>query len=310
LAARQRLAASIDIEDPAQRGKRVLNASVASATPSNAAGAVAATTDQLGAWMPDVAGNVRIDQAWGSAQVMAAYHDASAGYYNPIVGGTAAQVTSNGHPGQATGWAVGGGFKLNNFLLPKDVFEFQANYGHGASGYVWSQTLYSPAYFYGSGNHLGMGISADGVFVSGGGVQLTDSWGFAAAYQHYWNAQWRTSVVGGYTAISYGSAANAALCGAPNGAIAGVFYSATFAPMTGGCAMSYSMSSVSTRTAWNPHPTLEIGLDLIWNHLDTASNGMLVAQTAAVGARPAGVYQVENQDSFIGVLRVQKTVLP
>ena len=31
--------------------------------------------------LPDIVGNLRIDQAWGSAQVMGAVHDVSAGYY-------------------------------------------------------------------------------------------------------------------------------------------------------------------------------------------------------------------------------------
>ena len=32
---------------------------------------------------PDVVGNLRIDQAWGSAQVMGAWHQVNASYYNP-----------------------------------------------------------------------------------------------------------------------------------------------------------------------------------------------------------------------------------
>jgi hypothetical protein len=292
--------ASIDVEDPVGgRAKRVVNASAASVA------ATTVTTDQLGAWMPDVAGNIRIDQAWGSAQIMAAYHDASGGYYSaPLAAGA---QTVNGHPGQASGWAIGGGFKLNNFLMPKDVLEFQIDYAKGATGYVWSQGLYGAPLMYGSGNNLGIGYSTDGVFVTGGGVQLTESWGMAAAYQHYWNAQWRTAVVGGYTEINYGSSANAALCGAAGSG--GVFYNSTFALASGACNMSFSMSSISTRTAWNPHPTLEIGLDLIWNHLNTAMDGAVLTQAAANGARPAGPYTVSDQDAFIGVLRVQKTVL-
>jgi hypothetical protein len=54
---------------------------------------------------------------------------------------------------------------------------------------------------------------------------------------------------------------------------------------------------------------LEIGLDLIWHHLNSAFSGSGVI-SAANGARPPGTYRFQNQDSFLAVLRVQKTVLP
>src|SRR5262249_44300024 len=46
---------------------------------------------------PDIIGNVRVDQAWGSAQIMGAMHDASGSYY-----GT---TNTTGHPNNAFGWA-------------------------------------------------------------------------------------------------------------------------------------------------------------------------------------------------------------
>jgi len=55
-----------------------------------------------------VIGALRIDQAWGYAQIAAALHDASGGYY----GG--ANSTINGHPPDALGFAVTGGFTLND----------------------------------------------------------------------------------------------------------------------------------------------------------------------------------------------------
>ena len=61
---------------------------------------------------PDVVGNLRIDQSWGSAQIMAAAHDVMADYYvgSPVTAGT---TEWNGHPGDEVGWAVGGGIKVN-----------------------------------------------------------------------------------------------------------------------------------------------------------------------------------------------------
>jgi hypothetical protein len=298
--------ASIDIEDAVGgRARRVVNASGAIAS---AAGA--AVTDQLGTWQPDIAGNIRVDQAWGSFQVMGALHNASGGYYGGVGAFCTAVTTPCGHPGEKWGWAIGAGFRLTNFLQPKDTFEFQIDYAKGATGYVWSQGLYGAATLYGSGQSIGLGLSTDGVFTSGTGVELTESWGFAAAYQHYWNAQWRTAVVGGYTEINYNGTATAALCGTGTNAAAITVQQPLITGLVSGtCNPDHSYTSVSTRTAWNPHPTLEIGLDLIWYHLDSASNGATVT-LAANGARPAGTYVVEDQDRYLTVLRVQKTVLP
>src|SRR5262249_46936764 len=66
--------------------------------------------DNKGQQHPDVVGALRIDQAWGYAQVSAALHDASGGYYG------AANSTVNGHPPDHLGFAVAGGFTLNDIL--------------------------------------------------------------------------------------------------------------------------------------------------------------------------------------------------
>ena len=37
-------------------------------------------------------------------------------------------------------------------------------------------------------------------------LELTTAWNVNAAYEHFWNPRWRTSLYGGYAAVSYGSA--------------------------------------------------------------------------------------------------------
>src|SRR5262249_14013490 len=159
---------------------------------------------------------------------------------------------SNGHPGDAWGWAVGAGMKLANFLSPKDTIEAQISYGKGATGYVTTLTSYAGNAVFGSGNSVGLGYATDGVFVSGSGVELTESWSVAAGYQHYWNSQWRTSVAGGYSEIRYNDSAKAMLCGTnPNSAGAGTGLSTVFGAFTAGagfnCDPNFSVSTVSTR---------------------------------------------------------------
>jgi len=56
--------------------------------------------DNKGQQAPDVVGNLRIEQAWGYAQVAAALHDASGGYYGTV------NSTVNGHPSDKYGFAV------------------------------------------------------------------------------------------------------------------------------------------------------------------------------------------------------------
>jgi hypothetical protein len=53
---------------------------------------------------------------------------------------------------------------------------------------------------------------------------------------------------------------------------------------------------------------LEIGLDLIWYHINSSHSGIL--NLGAAGSRPAGPYRVVDQDRFVSWLRVQKTILP
>ena len=66
----------------------------------------------------------------------------------------------------------------------------------------------------------GYGVLSDGVYGGTAGLSaatqpvlnLTTAWNVNAAYEHFWNAQWRTSVYGGYAAVSYNAQANAMIC--------------------------------------------------------------------------------------------------
>jgi Porin subfamily len=335
---------SIDIEDSGNgqnspllgngqpgtgRGKFVVNSSIPSSFGSVGTG-TSMTNDSLREMMPDLAGNVRVDQAWGSAQIMTALHNTSGGYYTNLpglasttIGALPAGSQVFGHPGEAWGYAVGGGAKLVNFLLPRDQIEFQANYCHGAYAYCNIPGLYTQNYMFGNPNNLAVGWAMDGIFNNGGSIQLTDSASFAVGYQHYWNPQWRTAVVGGQAYNWFNDSAKSQMCGTAAGSapIAGLGGTGLFgnwnqvSGIAGGrllnfnCSPNWSQSSVSTRTAWNPHPFLEIGLDLIWFHQQTAFGGSNIF-IAANGARPAGVYTLNNQDGFVMVLRMQKNILP
>jgi hypothetical protein len=115
-------------------------------------------------------------------------------------------------------------------------------------------------------------------------------------------------VIGGFAQVDYSSTAQSFLCGTQNATpLAGVFGAIT-SPIAN-CNPNFSLMSASTRTAWNPHPTLEIGLDLTWDRINSAMTGSAVALTQQ-GARPAGLYQAQNQDNYMMMLRFQKNILP
>jgi hypothetical protein len=328
--------ASIDIEDnTGGRGKTIFNLSNPGVLNGGGAAALGGfpnlvvpglgSSDILRSDMPDLAANLRVDQAWGSAQIMGALANRSAGYYSNVPGlpglgfvgpgNTAGFNPGNqvfGHPGEAWGYAVGVGAKFVNFLLPRDTIEGQASFCHGAvTGYCVSG-LYAQNFIYGSGNTITMGYTADGVITNGSQVELTNAFNWALGYQHYWSPQWRTAVVGGQAFVWYNGTAAGMFCGGAVGSAGAFGANGLFVAFPGtfqNCNPNFSQSAVSTRTAWNPHPFLEIGLDLIYFHVASANAGSTVILNPN-GARPGGFYTIGNFDGAMAVLRFQKNILP
>jgi len=263
--------------------------------------------DNEGWKFPDVVGDLRIDQAWGFAQLSAALHDASAGYYQ--TGGTtlATGIQNNGHPSDAVGWAVTGGFSLNNvFGLRGDQIGAEAAYANGAAGYITRAN--GPWQRYGSGNSAAFGWVTDGVFKTGTAIELTTMWGVNGFYQHLWNPKWRTSLYGGYVEVDYDGGAQADICGV--GGAGGFVATPSGVALTGvsNCNPNFSWWEAGTRTQWNPHPDLLMGVDVLWSRLNTAFAG--TATLAANGARPGGLYHIEDQDVVSVFFRIQRNFLP
>ena len=164
--------------------------------------------------MPDLVANLRVDQAWGSAQVMGALHQVAALYYGATEG--------TGHPSDKLGFAVGAGIKLKADMIAKgDYFEAEVDYTQGALRYlnntalVWNYVKYN-------GNTIGYGLNADAVYGAAGGIgndlQLTTAWNVNAAYTHFWDPSWKSTLWGAYMAVNFNSTANILLCGsAANG---------------------------------------------------------------------------------------------
>ena len=76
---------------------------------------------------PDIVANLRVDQAWGSAQIMGAIHDVTAKDASAVLPA----------PSDAIGWAIGGGAKFNLPMIGKgDYFQTQVTYTEGALRYI------------------------------------------------------------------------------------------------------------------------------------------------------------------------------
>ena len=105
---------------------------------------------------PDIVGNLRVDQAWGSAQIMGAIHDVAAST-------TGRTWPKRGHPSDQIGWAIGGGIKILAPMIGQgDYFQAQVNYTQGARKYV--DASYSNMYSLFNGSTYGIGIGSDGVY--------------------------------------------------------------------------------------------------------------------------------------------------
>jgi Porin subfamily len=295
---------------------------------------------------PDIVSNWRIDQAWGSAQVMFAAHDASGAYYaavpNGVTNGNLAPNLCNtgfgsvstsstaptgtgtltgsevcGHPADKVGWAAGFGAKINTF--GGDYFQFQVNYAQGATRYVAFTPggAFSPVQIV--GQNLGYGILSDGIFSAAtGDVQLTTAFGVNAAYEHFWRPDLRTSLYGYYYAVRYNDAANLSICTAQTtgntaGTIvfaggAGVPGAATASPITA-CSNNWSQWGIGSRTQWNITPWFYVGFDVLYSKLQTASNGAVVFLNAT-GAKPSALYTVSDQDNVLFRVRLHRDIVP
>ncbi len=113
-------------------------------------------------------------------------------------------------------------------------------------------------------------------------LELTTAWGVNAAYEHFWNPRWRTSLYGGYAAVSYNDTANAMLCELRQRR------RRQSALVTNGCDMNWKTWWIGSRTQWNVTKDFYMGVDVLYQKLETANDG-LTALTAALGTAHSAI---------------------
>ena len=268
-------------------------------TPSQTTFAAFGITGNAGAYggfqMPDVVANLRLDQAWGSAQVMGALHQVNTAYYTANV--------ASGHPSDSYGYALGAGLKVFAPMIGAgDYLQAQVNYAVGASRYVMFTT--NSNWGMARGNTQSIGTLSDAVYSGSGGGQsaeLTTAWGFNAAYEHFWNRQWKTSAYGGYAAISYNT--NATCYMLNGGGLPGCVIPAGFSD-------NWSTAWIGSRTQWNVTPDTYLAVDLLYQKQYSAQRpGNLIAAGNTISGNNNTVF-VGDMDNWSARFRVHKDFYP
>jgi porin-like protein len=271
-----------------------------------------------GGWQsPDIVANLRVDQAWGSAAIAGALHQVNSQYYLNSAVGTLIPEGS-GSPGNEWGWAAMAGIKINTpFIGQGDYLQLQGIYTQGALRYImqnpsnnnwWIQNGFNAAY----------GVVADGVY--GGSlatntatdINLTTAWGFNGSYEHFWNPRWRTSLYGGYTAVSYNDQANAILCslqGSGNGDIG------IHARAGAGCDNNWQSWWIGSRTQWNVTKDFYMGLDVAYLKVEGMSttsslvSGTAITPNAAIN-NTTSLKSVGDENIWMARFRVHRDFYP
>ncbi|WP_170181699.1 porin [Phreatobacter stygius] len=246
--------------------------------------------------VPDIVANLRVDQAWGSAQIMGALHQLTDyGYAGTTTTQIPALTGQNfGNPtnaaGDKFGWAVGAGVRLNLDMLARgDVLWLQAVYADGALDYAFGtanqggdrQTIS------GAGNLSGVNAlnsqlrdavvanNLGGVPVVGNAsIQTTKAWSVAAGFRHFWTPALRSSIFGAYSDINQPAAA------------------------VGLSDIKYW--NVGVNTIWSPVRNLDLGLEVVYHNINARTQAGLVPAISGGGV-PRG-----QEGAWVGTLRVQR----
>ena len=329
------VSASIGLDDPTVWNRTAVYNLGASGVAITALGGTGTTGNAYaGTHVPDIVGNIRVDQAWGLFQVSAAAHEVS-GSYNILntaavpagaagLPGAAPTALSeiSGHPDSKWGGSVMAALQIKN--LPTgagDDIKIDASYAVGTTKNVISTAVASPSFamFGGSGvgayQSIGLGAVSDAVWlpVASGGdgqLKLTKSWGVRGAFNHNWDPYWSTSLFGSYASVRYDGAAGD--LSTAKGAYCAAF-AATHAGqnVTYTCDPNFNTAQLGLVTRWTPVKNLTFSAEVQWFHLDQKmGNGPGLASSTTVmtptAPKPTQVYEFKDQDTVSLNLRVQR----
>ena len=268
--------ATISIEDHNGRNDGIGQIAVGSGTGLG----VGSTVGYGGESIPDIVGQLNVTQAWGQAQLSAAYHQV-----NTV---EAIAFPNNFQSKDDDGFAVQGGvqFKLPMLAAGDDLW-IQGGYQEGAYLYQDSAGTANSGFdslLLGGFQHQDRDAIAIGVPGSAtGAYTLSKSRGFSvlAAINHYFTPNFHDVLFGSYEESSYGRAKNI------DWAYGGLG--------------DLSEYRIGNQFLWDPVKNLEIGLEVFYAHIDqTLAHNPGVAATAL----PVGI--TKDPDAFEARLRVER----
>ncbi|MBY0382263.1 MAG: porin [Xanthobacteraceae bacterium] len=252
-----------------------------------------------GSNIPDIVGNLKVDQAWGLLQFSAAAHQV-----NAVYNGAAGSAESFGHPDDKWGFAVSGALQLKNLPTgPGDDIKITGTYTEGALRYLLGQSGATPqniALF--GATDLAVATISDASYsgVAGSSLQLTKGWGVNGGFNHNWDAHWTSSVFGSWSQVEYNGAATSLYCAAFKSGANG----AALAPVT--CNPNFTITQVGFNTTWKPVKNLALIGEVTWNNYDSGIKGTSTAALAPGSGKAVGAYTYKSEDVFSGVFRVQR----
>ena len=298
------ISGTISFEQERTRGINYLGAPILGGT------AGAATAADLGGAnrLQDIVANLRVDQAWGAAQIAVAAHNSSTNYYGNGIGGATLNEW-NGHPGSKWGWAATFGLRLNFPMIgPGDYFQADVVYAQGASQYASN----TPGSFLAKqGSVFGINTANDGGFTgtaaAPGIYELTTAWSAFASYEHFWTPSLRTSLYGSYVNYSRSDNLNTALCA--SGLVSG---GASALGRAGGCDLDSSYWVVGSRSQWNITKDLYMGFDVLYSKLNSGrlnAAGTYTA-TAGNGVVAGNFYTTGNLEAVSAAWRIHRDIVP
>src|SRR3982074_2288927 len=142
--------------------------------------------------MPDIVGNIRIDQAWGLFQLSGAIHEVDASYHTLGGGGVPTALSGiSGHPDTKFGGSVMAALQIKNIPTGMgDDIKFDASWTKGDTKNVISTSDVSPNFLmlggvpgqFGPSGTIGMGVTTDGMYLptmygGDGSIHLTTAYG-------------------------------------------------------------------------------------------------------------------------------------
>jgi hypothetical protein len=254
--------------------------------------------------MPDVVGNIRVEQSWGAAQLSAALHelrptnliarDAAGETFVALPGSLDITDEPLGTVDNEWGYAIQGGVRFNlPMIAAGDQLWLQASFASGALGYtnVDDFTAARAGTFRLNQNEAVINPVT-------GDVEKTDSFSVSGKFLHYWLPNLRSNIFGAYSEIDYD--ASATLAGVtPEGVVVNFGF------------QDLRIYEAGANLIWSPVKGLDIGVEGVYRKLDPKGRereefGPTNTVNGAGDRRDPRFFSRASEDAWEARLRIQR----